>query len=448
MSSCLSRVCIGILGGSTLRDKLLLVIGESFFIAILTAYFVFYLLSFSIPECSGGKKIEVGDDSEYTAMIEGPLVPTADFLDVKKHPLFPLIATPLYRLGECLFAKSPCQKALSRVFPFALMGWINLIISYQIFLRVFGKEGYGCFPKLLTLLYGSCFSFWVFSSNVETYMVTTLFQNLLWWRCMVGLDREQNVFLTGLLLGLCVLASTAMVWMFIPAGMLLARNHDGIKTAFWRIIKLVFAAGLTIGAVYIFYDMYYQQHQIPTEKIFGSDGFSPSAMMVFFARYLETWVRWDLKYVYTSLRAFFVDSLGYPILHTNVVSLGMFWAVFAVFLTVSLTGLWRSRAAWPSLLKACLVFEVIYAAFFCFFSPETSILYSLPALLPFLVCLSFGLSFLKARPLKYLLPLALLCVVVLSNVGNYFQIIKINEFMIKRHQYYWISQNPLLSRFY
>ncbi|MEI7751932.1 MAG: hypothetical protein WCJ71_07560 [Candidatus Omnitrophota bacterium] len=419
------------------------------FPAALLGYFVFYLSAFSVPGHFLGKRFAVGDDFEYVSTIKGSIMPRLDLIedpgDVKKHPLFPLIAVPLYRLGLCLFSNVSSQANLARTFPFALMGLINLVISHRIFLLVFEKWRLRTSAKMLTLLYGSCFSFWIFSMNVETYIMTTLFQNLFFWYCIKSEKEHPNTFVLGLLFSLCLLASAAMIWMSVSVLMLFYCKHKDFKTVFLKSIGVFFVAGLITGATYIFYDLFYHFHHMPT-----AGGFDPKAIALFSVDYLGRWLRWDLHNVFLLMRAFFVDSLVYTRLSTNLFLSSAFWILISYLLVTSALGIWRERAKLPASFKIFIGFEGAYAAFFCFFSPESCVLYSLPALLPFLIILFLGFSLSKVRFSHPAVVVLLVGVVLVSNVGTYFSILKFKNFNLKVFQYAQVeklSYDRVLSQF-
>ncbi len=433
---------------SPMNENIIATTMKWIFPAILVIFFTFYLTSFGIPEYVQGKEFSAGDDSEYSSIVEGPLVPTVDLWDVRKHPIFPFIAIPLYRIGLCLFLDSPLQKNLALIFPFAVIGLINLIVSYRIFLHVFGKKHFGIFPKLLTIFYGCCFSTWMFSSNVETYIITTLFQNLLLWYCVKSTHGKLSAVLLGFLFSLCVLASPAMLWMSIAILILFCHEYKDFKSFFLKSFIVFSSAFLMVLSVYVFYDLFYKFYTIKSHTVLANSAFGPKDMLLFSMQYLDKWLRWDLKYILTSFRAFFIESIVYTGLHTNIFLLAMFWVLITSFFMAAVLGLLKNRSKLPVIFKILVGFEGAYVVFFCFFSPGASILYVLPALLPFLTILFLGLSLSNKKSLKFIFAILLISVVTINNVNNYRHILKCDKFILKKHQYYQISNNPLLAQYY
>lgn len=407
---------------------------KGLFPVALFAYFIFYLTSFSIPEHFQNKEIYAGDDLEYISIMESSLIPQVDFLDIKKHPIFPFIATPLYRIGLQLFSVFPFQKDIALVFPFALIGLINLVVAYRIFLLIFGRENAGIFSKLLTVLYGSCFSFWIFSSNTETYIITVLFQNLLIWYCAKTAYEKPNIFILGFLLILCILAWTAMVWMFFAILILFYYNYKNFKSVILKGLSVLSITFFATTAVYIFYDLYYRSHAILANSEFGL-----RAMMCFSFQYLEKYLKWDPAYFVTTFKTFFINSIVFTDLHSNIFLRAIFWMLIASFFAAAILGIWRNLPKLSRIFKILIGFEGVYFAFFCFFSPKTSTQYALPALLPLLIILF--INFPARKYLKYVFVALLIVTVVVNNLTNYFFILRFEEFHLYGHQFHLISDN-------
>ncbi len=435
---------------STKRTDFFLKTAKRAFPAALGLYFVFYLLAFPIGNYLDGKKTAVGDDFEYVSIVKGDLIPRPDAIedpgDVKKHPLFPWVVIPLYWLGRILFSALPFQNESALIFPFALMGLLNLIVSYRIFQAVFEGERAGFFAEALTLLYGACFSFWIFSSNVETYVVTTLFQNFLFWYCVRPSPSGPKTHVLGALLGLCVLASTAMIWLSVAVGVLFFCKSGSFQRAVVKSLAVLFWGLLVTGSVYVFYDFYYRFYNLS-----GGEGFGPVGMVKFSMEYLQRWFRWDVYNIFLVLRAFFVDSIVYTRLSGFVVPQVLFGMTYSFLVVASLFGFFKRRAGGLSPAFMMLVgFEVVHTTFFCFFSPESCVLYSLPALLPFLVILFQGFSLSDLKALRNIFLILFTLVVFANNAGTYLSIRKFRDFNLKVFQYAQVeklSYEQTLSQF-
>jgi hypothetical protein len=435
---------------STTRADIFLKTIRHAFPAALGLYFVVYLLAFPLGNYFEGKKTAVGDDFEYVSMIQGELIPRPNTIedpgDIKKHPLFPWVVIPLYRLGRILFSALPFQNEIALVFPFALMGLVNLIVSYRIFQAVFEKERSKLFPKTLTLLYGACFSFWIFSSNVETYVVTTVFQNFLFWYCIRAAPSGPKTPVLGALFGLCVLASTAMIWLFVAVGILFFCKLGSFRRAFVKSLTVLFWGLLVAGGAYVFYAFYYRLCNVS-----GGEGFGPMSMVLFSIEYLQRWFRWDIYNVFLVLRAFFVDSIVYTRLNSFLLPRIFFGIAYFFFIAVSLLGFCKQKKGDLSPAIMMLIgFGMAHTAFFCFFSPESCVLYSLPALLPFLVVLFQGFSLSGLKAFKNVFLILFTLVVVANNAGTYLSIRKFRDFNLKVFQYAQVeklSYEQTLARF-
>ncbi len=399
------------------------------FSVVLFILFLTYSTSLSIPNIFYSKSIHLGDDQDYIGILTKTLTPTnifADLEDVRKHMIFPIVAVPLFRLIRWLVSPIQFLHSFSLVLPFAITGTINLILGYCIFLTFFDSSFFGLFPKLLTILYGCCFSQWAFSSGVESYSITTMFVNLFLLYLCKHKNNKSNAYVAGALFALCILSTLSMVVMFIPVLLFFYLENSNIKDTLKKSLKAFVTTFIIVSVVYTAYYLICWLLKVP----FGG-GFGPKGMLMYSSHYLKQYCTYNLSSLSIVFRSFFIDSITYTLLQPSMLLLIFFYANIVILMSVSIIDFVKRRAVSDNIGMVILSFIMAYFVFHSIFNPSEAMLYSLPVLLPIIVILFWGINRVRKSSVKICCVSIFIVIVTMSNILVYFEVMKSNEFNLK-----------------
>jgi hypothetical protein len=304
-----------------------------------------------------------------------------------KHPLFRVVSL-LYWIGTHIFSWAPPILAhnLSMVFPMATLGAAAVCVAYFTFLHNHANREEAI---SFAVLYGISGTAWLFSSFPETYVLTALCSNLVLWSILGDPKATvpSHVNRTALLNALACLASPQQIFLTLISFVRWVREF-GLSTA---LIRRVVRYGAVFSAAFLIpYQIYL--------KLTGMGWrFGPVYLQVYGHMRNLLSPRWAA----VVLANFFVYSVVPPavqpqsytdryfsIWHTLPLTWVLVAGLFLAFCVFSLRGL-KSPAARDTAIPM-LAFLAAYSLFFLYFNPSEAYLYTLPALLPWLLTLQGG----------------------------------------------------------
>ena len=305
-----------------------------------------------------------------------------------KHPLFPVVTIPLYQLGSKLYSPVPGPAGinLALAFPCALIGAINVCLSFWVFMRNCPNRR---IATLFTVFYGLSAAVWVFSSVPESYALTALCTTLFLWAFLRWKDDAGSVLRLAGLNAIACYASPQQILLAIMPGVYYLQAGRWSRQS----IKQVITFGLALVLLFII------PYEVFIKKAGGGYRFAEV--------YLNAYGDWkhflDPPSYLVVLRSFLVFSVVGPIVRPElyadpsarvfelagpawlmIVGLYLVWSVGCLFALRGSTA--RAATLWP----AILFFLTCYLGFFLFFNPEESFLYAMPMLLPLFLLLHSG----------------------------------------------------------
>ncbi len=387
---------------------------------VLLGFFVVYLLSLSgagrafsgHPAFASGKV--GGDERSYRILTTGPWIPDWDYEDIKKHPLFPLIAIPLYRIGRVALGGLPLPPGASVAFPFALLGVLNLVVVDKIFRLVATGQRAAVLALLFTTLYGGSFIVWVSSSSPESYAITMLLENLL-LLYLVGAAAaaaRPRQWVVGGLAGLCLTASLGALLVLV----LVTAVYVSSDESWDGVVRTLTVVGLIVLSVVA---LVYAYWYVAT----ASPEFAPRSLLAFSRHYGARWIDRSLtrlpRNMFAVIRFFFVDAISYTRADRGSAFRWAYLVGNGGIVLLALVGSLRGRGVAPSVLRALIIAMAFHVAFHTVFNPRESLLYAPLILVPWLVTLAWGLGRWMREPLALASVAVFTAVVLANNLHNY-----------------------------
>jgi hypothetical protein len=304
-----------------------------------------------------------------------------------KHPLFIAIA-PVYRVGAWLFSGLPGNKGhnLAMAFPMAILGAASVWVAYLVFLRNRPQREPAA---LFAALYGMAGSQWFFSSLPETYVLTAQCTNLLLWfllRTPIPAGVREIYQAAAINALACYAAPQQILCALIPFFQWL--REEGLTRSTWaRAVRY----GLVMLAAFV----------IPYEVLLklGGMGWKFGSKYVAAYSHLENLIHpgWAALVGVNFLVYSVISPAVHPryfrdpsfsilsVLDAGWIALAVLFGAFCIWSLRGVTN--RDRMAVP-----LAAFLACYLLFFLYFNPIESFLYSLPAVLPWLLLLHSGFT--------------------------------------------------------
>lgn len=368
-----------------------------------------FLLSFLVYQCTLPALAlrpypdfwHFGADS-YRVSMEEELSHSMAAYQTAKHPLYVACATQLYRVGRKVLSRSfssTLGENLALTFPVAVFGALNAMVAFS----AFGAIGFRRLGRVfVTVMYAGSASIWIFSSFPDSYICTTFLTNLFLLAYLKDQDMKRW-WLLGVLNALASYSAPQQVLLqLIPWGHFLISGMS--KSHFARCLR--YSITLTI----LFLIPYFIFLKWSVSFTFAVNEAQRWSSIYNFLDY-QWWISVPTGLFALSqlgvLSPTVFESLKLASFHREIT----IWALLIVIVCYLVWG-WRERRnEWKTVMSSLLLFCLVYAAFFIWWSPAEAFLFSAPVMLPFWLSAHSGWV---SRQYKrvWLLGLVLACLLV------------------------------------
>ena len=381
-------------------------------------FYLLYQLSFSLHDTAWGYSHFFGADNvSFIWRQDGGW----NSWEANRHPLFLLVTSLIYD-GAGVFINMVFHGSLGlnlrTIFPGAILGAVNVWLSFKIFVRNYPSQGTAL---LFTALYGLSAATWIFSSFPSTYALTALVTNLF----LLTLVRPMNVSKPSpIIAGANALAAFAAPQQVILAVLpCLAHLTSGkwSMVAFRNVLLYtLFLMVLLVIPYIIFLSL------IPSSErvISGTVAYMSAGNLVSPVWYAVVPLNFLVFAVIgpnISPELYSDPSLA-ALAHVSITWL----LIVGLYALICARGLWGLRGSMATLSKMVpniLIFLALYLMTFIFFNPGESFLYPFPILLIWLLLIHTG--FVHGTSRKWQIALALLVLGVAVN--NFGLILSLND---------------------
>ena len=369
---------------------------------LFVAFFLLYQTSLAVSPLRFPEVWYFGADSQEQ-LFRNPL---SDWV-AKKHPLFALLATPLFHFASIVYSSlpEPLSVNLALAFPVAVFGAASVALGYWLFRRLGSDHEVAL---LFAALYGLGASTWVFASFPDTYMLTS-FATVVFF-CTYVVVRASTSW-SAVANAAAALASPQQVFLVIVPVYSFLRSE-----AFCSAARRAIQYGLILLILFVVpYEMW-----LTTSDEFGH---RPDTAVLYFRSYSSLSNFIAPESYGTILLNFFVFSLAGPSsrpftyrfpFRTTGELFQPFWigvvVLYAMLAVISLHGLRKAHTESRRLVEGILLFVVFQGAFFLYFNPVEAFIYSGPLLFPWLLVLHEGFRQRTSRCCRALLAAVVLTV--------------------------------------
>ena len=357
------------------------------FVLLFAGFFLLYQASLAFQATRFHPFLLFGADSMedlFKGIWHGRIANTARL----KHPLFPVVTMPLYQIGSSLYSFVPGSlgENLALAFPCALLGAINVCLSFWIFMENYPKRW---LALVFVLLYGLSAATWIFSSIPETYVLTTLCTNLFFGVLLRWKDREDSALrMAGLNVLACYASPQQIFLAIVPCVYYLQAGHWS-KQATRQVVRYVaILATLFIVPYGFFVNFLGFGWKFPAGYLYAygqiQNFLDPAWYLVVFQNFM----------VFSVVGPIVLPKLYCDPSFIAFTQVSLPWIVVAGLYSIcSARCLWalpRSPATFATLWPGAVLFILCYVGFFQFFNPKESFIYTLPMLLPWLLLIHSG----------------------------------------------------------
>lgn len=322
-----------------------------------------------------------------------------------KHPLFTVVAIPLYQMGGLIYRFVPGSvgENLVLVFPTAVLGGVCVMLAYRLFRYVDGGSGNAF---LLAVSFGFSASAWVFFSFPETYALTALMTTIFLWVFITRRDQPGIHYLIPVSNALACYASPTQIFLAVIPCFYFLKKGNWDLSAWKRAARYLFY----MGSLFVIpYGLYLELAGLGWKLAPG--------YVLAYADYLYLLKpAWYLVVGLNSLLFSVVGPIAHPDQYTApALSLfsdqsALWFAVSGLYLILLLWSVYRllsSQSSFSDIGQGIILYILISAGFYLFFNPSEAFLYGLPNLIVIFLMILIGMSPARRRSLSYLLlPLA------------------------------------------
>jgi hypothetical protein len=363
---------------------------------LLSVLFVLYYQTFMIRDLAPVTGFFFSDAADFI----DPVCRKLFNFDMNKHPLFlPVMRFVIKPLHFFLRQESAAVSS-----AFALIGALNGLMAFLWFRRWLGDFRTA---GALALLYAFSLAIWVYSSNYETYVFSSLTGNLFFWALLRPAPQDKTRRLLGLslVIGLAALAHPPLLILF---GVLVI--HIWIRRTRplpWKglVASAVVVAAVFLGGQILIRSYYASRMQLPL-AIDNRLRTSPNPVskeihnLQWIYHYYSKNQRFTSSQLGNALTGQFVYSLAglpYPFdwargiaglrdFFKSVTGPPALWAILFLWLSALIGVTVSRRLLIPSLVLLVGVMAP-WLIFFLFFNPSEMLLYSAPMMAPLLAWL-------------------------------------------------------------
>jgi hypothetical protein len=296
-----------------------------------------------------------------------------------KHPLYVVIAAPLYHAGRAVYSRvapEPLAENLALTFPVAVLGAANAGVALLLFRCV----GFAIGPALLLLLlYAGSAAIVVFSTFPDSYICTTLFTNLFLLAWLHDRELEHWLLLAVATALAGFAAPQQMLPTLVPAAALLAGGRSRGDVA--PVLKYAAAAVAFFAGPYVAQLAVFTSGDVAGFVDHETSKWSSLANLLNAQLWASVLVVFVGVALMVSVPATALEAVTLAELATHA---GV-WLSFAGVLAYGTIGhVWCRRLAGHAR-EMCLglvAFLAAYLAFFVWWTPTEAFIYSAPFLMP------------------------------------------------------------------